>query len=126
MHFTTLLLATLATTLSLLPFASARLPPYCTGTGAGYCNLGWQYDADVRLFHVWVYDRYCNQIGWHANPGFFETKIDAALPKELWVTNTELGPNFSYGKKEYDRRNCWYMQGLYPWIHAGQCAFKCG
>jgi hypothetical protein len=128
MQFTTLTtsLLSLLSLVSLLSLASAyRNPPYCTNTGPGVCNLGWEYDWDLSKFHIWVYDRNCNQLGQKDNVGYLWELIPNKLPQELRVWNNAKGPNFQYGTTRYSRNDCWYMQGPTAWQYAGQCAFLC-
>lgn len=123
MQFLTMILFSILSAVSMAK--TYRNPPYCTPTGPGVCNLGWEFDWDINKFHIWVYDRNCNELGNKDYVGWFLEEIDTKLPNQLFVANKREGPNFAYNSVGYKREDCWYMQGPTNWQYAGQCAFLC-
>lgn len=120
------IIATIVGAVALLPSVLGwRIPPYCSGTGPGYCNLGWEWDKDIGKTHIWVYNRWCQVLGDTDYFGWRENIMINDLPGTLWVRSTQQGPDFSYEGLKYKKENCYYYHGPNRWTEAGQCAFQC-
>ncbi|PWY90932.1 hypothetical protein BO70DRAFT_392601 [Aspergillus heteromorphus CBS 117.55] len=112
-----------------------RDPVMCTPTGDGYCNLGiatYSPSGTFRLREVYIYDRYCKEIGTRPlNNETGHVSVYSLLPWTVEVNVTEAGiiPGgyFWYAGRKTDLgknmycRNC---SGLTDW-ECCQAAFDC-
>lgn len=113
-----------------------NVPLYCTPTGQGVCNLGFEVPSYVTNngYAAWAYDNYCREIGNNTNITTENMAIPVpSLPDVLSIDvgreedNTGLQiDGFYYAGKFHDFNTCWeYNARDEGYVQVYQCAFDC-
>ena len=110
--------------------------PYCTPTGQGVCNLGYEIPnpSTNNPLAAWAYDNYCKEIGNNTditidNMGISVPSLPDVLSIDVGREEFNTGFNidgFYYAGKFHDFDACWlYNARDEGYMLVYQCAFDC-